>query len=103
MNEDIISKRIWPVVIRRRLQITIFCKSEVHLDNQIQILTLTCSECLFSFKKSMESSINNIACCYKHKYLSERDITCEARYEYIIKTEKRSPRHAPTLFLLLDE
>lgn len=100
MKEDIISKRIWPVLKRRRLQIAIFCRSKVHLDSQIHILAFTCSECLFSFKKSMKSSINNTACCYE--YLSERDITRGAWYEYIIKTEKRTPRHAPTLFLLLD-
>lgn len=97
-----IPKGIWPVVIRRRLQIAIFCESEVHLDSEIHILTFICSQCLFSLKKSMESSINNTACCYERKYLSERDIMCEAWYECIIKTEKRTPRHEPTLFLLLD-
>lgn len=97
-----IPKGTWPVMIRRRLQIAIFCEVEVHLDSQIHILTFICFQCLFSFKKTMESSINSTACCYEHKYLSERDITCEAWHEYIKKTEKRTPKHAPTLFLVLD-
>ena len=88
------------MMTRRRPQIVIFCESEVHLDSQIHMLTFIFSQCLFSFKQTMESSINNTACCYEHKYLSARDITCEACYEYTRKAEKRTPRHAPTLLLL---
>lgn len=38
----------------------------------------------------MESSINRIAFCWKQKYLSEKDITCEEWHESIMDWEKDS-------------
>lgn len=92
MKEDKIPNGILPVVIRRKLQIAIQ-QSVPWQSNSLPNLHLFPVSVFF--KKNMERYIKNTECCCEYKCLSEMYIKCETWYEYRMKTEKTTPRHAP--------